>query len=323
MVVLISGVLAIAGVAAALALYYVYRRQPITLRGAVVARNSDVDKQVPIAAVKITAGDGLADGNTWSGSTGFFELTLHKWVRVGEPVPLDFRHPGYEPLHLNVLAGDKLYVAQMLPIAQPRREATDAPRVVISDIAVRYSVKTTTAVNVGSVAKAFRVVNTGNVPCRGLPPCSPGGKWKASTVSQTLEAGDGNVFRSARVSCIAGPCPFTRIKSDGFSRGGPTLKISILDWSGTTTFLFEAEVFRPLASDSVRISYPVIFGRALNFTVPAASEGVSIEADVNGEPIVFPLGPELRLAWASCTAHINPDHTKVYRCALKPGYRFK
>ena len=48
-----------------------------------------------------------------------------------------------------------------------------------------------------------------------------------------------------------------------------------------------------MVTDYVRRSYPVIFDRALNFTLPAAAEGVCIQAEVNGEAIVFPLGPNL------------------------------
>jgi hypothetical protein len=72
-----------------------------------------------------------------------------------------------------------------------------------------------------------------------------------------------------------------------------------------------------------RRSYPVVFGQALNFTLPPLAEGVTIEADVNGEGIVFPLGPDLFLSWAQCNSRINRDQTKVYRCELKPGYRFR
>jgi hypothetical protein len=72
----------------------------------------------------------------------------------------------------------------------------------------------------------------------------------------------------------------------------------------------------------VHHSYPVVFGRALNFTLPSESEGVSIEADIERSTIIFPLGPALHLSWADCNARVNPDRTKVYRCELKPGYRF-
>jgi hypothetical protein len=44
---------------------------------------------------------------------------------------------------------------------------------------------------------------------------------------------------------------------------------------------------------------------------------------VAGETIIFPLGPDLFLSWASCNSRMNPDHTSVYRCELKPGYRFQ
>ncbi len=77
-----------------------------------------------------------------------------------------------------------------------------------------------------------------------------------------------------------------------------------------------------MVSDNVRESYPVIFGQTLNFTLPANSEGVSIEAELDGTPVVFPLGPNLFLSWADCNARVNKDQTKVYRCELKPGHRF-
>jgi hypothetical protein len=97
-----------------------------------------------------------------------------------------------------------------------------------------------------------------------------------------------------------------------------------LNWSDTATFLLEAEVLHTAISSDVRESYPVIFGRALNFTLPATEEGVSLEAEVNGAPMVFPLGPELYLSWATCTARTNNDEEKttVYQCELKPGNQF-
>jgi hypothetical protein len=70
-------------------------------------------------------------------------------------------------------------------------------------------------------------------------------------------------------------------------------KVIARNWSDTTTFLLEAEVVHPMTSDKVRETYPVIFGRALNFSLPAAAEGPSIEAEIDGEAIIFPLGPSL------------------------------
>jgi hypothetical protein len=77
-----------------------------------------------------------------------------------------------------------------------------------------------------------------------------------------------------------------------------------------------------MISDVIHESYPTIFGPTLNFILPIGAEGISLEADLNGQTIVFPLGPDLYLSWASCNARVNPDQTRVYRCELKPGYRF-
>jgi hypothetical protein len=84
----------------------------------------------------------------------------------------------------------------------------------------------------------------------------------------------------------------------------------------------EAEVVHPMTSDVVRNSYPVVFGDAFNFILPPSAEGISLQADLNGETIVFPLGPALILSWADCNVRINQDKNRVFRCELKPDYRW-
>jgi hypothetical protein len=178
--------------------------------------------------------------------------------------------------------------------------------------------------NIGSMVKTFQVVNQGNLPCENRDPCSPDGNWKASLGSVTLDAGEGNEYRDVRASCIAGPCPFTKIDTSGFLHGGRVITASVLNWSDTTTFLLEAEVFHTSLGSSVRELYPVIYGRSFNFVLPASTVGSSIEAEESGTPIIFPLGPELYLSWADCTMKRSSEEDKSmsYRCELKPGYRF-
>jgi len=197
------------------------------------------------------------------------------------------------------------------------------PQIRVGNVRVRYSIKALTEINVGSAVQTFEVENKGNVPCKGQHPCSPDGKWKAALGSASLDAGPGNELQDARASCIAGPCPFTKIESDHLPQGEQLIKVTARNWSDTATFLLEAEVFHPMVSDIIHESYPVIFGEGLNFTLPSAAEGVNIQADIDGQTVIFPLGPSLFLSWASCNARVNPDQTRVYRCALKPGYRFQ
>jgi hypothetical protein len=203
------------------------------------------------------------------------------------------------------------------------RPVPKQPQTIVSNIRVRYSVKSTAEANIGSAVKTFEVVNTGNVPCNGHLPCSPDGKWKATVGETALDAGEGDEFRNARVSCIAGPCPFTRIEFQNLSHGGRTLNVAARNWSDTATFLIEAEVVHPMVSDIVRESYPVIFGPSVNFSLPGSAEGLSIRADINADPIVFPLGPDLHLSWASCHVRVDKDGSRTYRCELKSGYAFK
>ncbi len=299
------------------------KARPVTLKGAVLSEDTDPQKQQPIADVEITGSNGYAVSKTTSDNSGFFSLTLPKELRIRQSVKLRFRHPEYEPLDLNEFVGNKLYLVHMTPLPSPVKTDSKQAPTMISNIRVRYSVKTTGEANVGSAVKTFEVANKGNIPCSGRPPCSPDGKWKAAIGETALDAGEGDEFRNARVSCIAGPCPFTRVEFQNLSNGGRIMNVAARNWSDTATFLIEAEVVRPMVSDIVRESYPVIFGPSLNFSLPGSAEGLSILADVNAEPIVFPLGPDLFLSWATCHVRVDKDLSRTYRCELKPGYGFK
>jgi len=294
---------------------------PLVVRGAVVMQNADPTKELPVGQAEITLVGGVS-ATTKSDDSGFYRLLLPPGTRPGQPLVVHFEHPDYEALDLRVAADDRLYVAHLPAVERPMPPDHHGPQVKISNVVVRYSVNTINSVNVGSAVKTFEVVNKGNVPCNSQRPCSPDGQWKAALGTATMDAGAGNEFHNARASCIAGPCAFTRIEENNFARDSQTLKVSVLNWSATTTFLLEAEVFHPTVSSLLRQSYPLIFERALTFTLPGSAEGVSIEAQMNDSPIVFPLGPALILSWATCQQVVNKDGSRVYRCELKPEYRF-
>ena len=309
------------------AIWFVLNRvavtQPVTVTGAVLVRNEDANKQTSISGVKVAVGQGTTRRDVLTSAAGYFELTLGKQVTVGQPILLEFRHPEYMPQDLTVFAGDRLVVVRLVPLLDSTPETAVPQPIAVSNVKVRYTVTTSSLFNTGSVAKTFRVPGTGGLPCHHHHPCSPDQKWKATIGTSALEAPRGDIFSNARVSCIAGPCSFTRIRSDGFSRGGPRLTVAIIGWSDSTTFLFEAEVFREMMGSSERVSYPVIFGQTLHFTVPAGAEGACLEADLDHDSIVFPLGPQALLSWAVCAISENADHAKAYQCELKPGYSFK
>ena len=301
----------------------------ITIEGAVIQRDADTEKELPIAGVAITASDGVKSATTESEASGYFKIVLQKGVLSGKPVTVSFRHTSYDPLDLNVQPGrletqNELYIAAMIPVPAKIAAGPRRPEKVVSNIRVRYTTNSRTETNVGSAVKTFQVINKGNVPCQKQSPCSPDGKWKASWGSVSLDAGADNTFENVRASCIAGPCPFTRIDTSGFIHGGRNIRVAALNWSDTATFLMQAEVYRTAISSNVRELYPVIFGRTLNFTLPPTQEGVSLQGEIDGSPMVFPLGPHLNLSWAVCTVRTGPEKEKtaVYRCELKPDYRF-
>jgi hypothetical protein len=297
--------------------------QERSLVGAVLTADADPRKQLPIPNVEITAVADGAAARTISDSSGFFRVNWRSGVWRGEQVRLRFRHPDYQTLEIVQPLTNQLYIVRLTASASMRDLQTHEPEVPVAGIRIRYSVKATTTINIGSMARTLEVINTGNVPCEKHSSCSPDGKWRAAIGSLSLDAGDGQEFQNVRVSCIAGPCPFTRIESDGFSRGGRKIDASVRAWSDTVIFLVEAEVVRIMLSDTIRQAYPSIFGRDMTFTLPPTGQGPSIEAEVNGVDIVFPLGPDLSLSWASCNLQVAPNRTKLYSCELKPGYRFR
>lgn len=306
------------------------RARAIIIHGSVIRHDSDTRKELPIEGVTVTASNGTSQVTVHSDVNGYFQLSYPQILWPGRIVDLSFEHAGYEPLDLKLQSGIRLttrqlYVAAMEPLPEPSVETPTGKPSVVTNIRVRYTVNSESLNNVGSAVKIFQVINQGNRPCNHQSPCSPDGNWKASTGSVSLDAGQGNEFRDVRVSCIAGPCPFTHIDSSGYANGGRNIIASAVDWSDTATFLLEAEVYRDSINSNVRELYPVIFGQTLHFTLPPTQEGVSIEAEIDGAPMVFPLGPDLYLSWATCTIRTGSDadnKATVYRCELKPGYRF-
>jgi len=306
---------------AALAIIRSQRQKPVVLRGAIIVADTDPRKQLPIGGVSVSA-DHMQGIDSKSDSAGFFALTLPRPVRRSHPIVLHFRHPQYRPLDLNDYVGNQLYIVHLVPLDN-KPATNEQPRIKVGNVRVRYTVKGQTELNVGSAVRTFEVQNLGNVPCKNQHPCSPDGRWKAALGSATLDAGRGNEFRSARASCIAGPCPFTRIETDSMSDGNQVLTLTVRDWSDTATFLLEAEVFHPMVTQMEHWSYPAIFGEGFSFTLPPTAESVSMEADLDGQTIIFPMGPALQMSWASCDSGSNPDQGRIYRCTLRPGFRFQ
>jgi hypothetical protein len=316
------------GLAAALALVLVKRSrafQPLHLSGVVLRADSDPGKQVPLGGAEVRAVSGSSNAVTKSDAAGFFTIDLEpSWDR-DRKVALAFRHDGYEPLASRGWRNGQICIARMLPVERVKPIASNrivAAVAIRSDVRVRYSIKTTTTTNVGSVAKPFEARNRGFAPCGGAPVCSPDGKWRATLNSQVFDAGSGNEFRNARLSCIAGPCPFSKVTEENLAQPGRIIRLSVLNWSDTVTYFLEAEVTHTAIANMVRYLYPFISGPAMNFTLPPGSEGPSVEADLGGSEIVFPLGPALRLSWATCSATRAADHTTQFRCELKDGYEF-
>lgn len=299
------------------------KRQSTFIQGAIVKHNPDTRKESPIEGVEVSAADGSAIHDVKSDFAGYFRLPLEPQIVPGQSVVLNFQHPDYLPANLQATVANNLYVVEMAPVHGEVEADLNEKQVMVANVLIRYSIGSSVLENIGTGEKTFQVENHGNVPCNGQKPCSPDGKWKAATVSASLDSGEGNLFQNGRVSCIAGPCPFTKIDSDGFSHPARAISVTVRDWSDTTTFLLQAEVFHSESSNLIRFSYPVIFGRSMNFTLPNDAEGPTIEAEMDGSQIIFPLAPDPILSWADCSVRVEKKQGKDYRCELKAGYSFK
>ena len=310
-------------------LFLAPRRSPapnsISITGVILAEDPDPKKQVAVANAGVTATAGSDSSTTHSDLSGLFRFSLPLPPKENPAVSLNFQAAGYQPLLLSNVVPGRLLVVRLPPAtgASSREGAPTVATITSDSVNVRYTTKMTTTTNVGALVKTFEAANTGGLPCDGGPVCSPDGKWRATVSSAVFEATSGNQFLNARVSCIAGPCPFTRVEADNLANPGSGIRVSIRNWADTATFLVEAEVSRIIHGDVVRQSIPAIFGPAFSFTLPPGGEGPSIQAEVNGTSIVFPLGPEHRLSWAACNVQTASGGTQVFRCELKPGCRFR
>jgi hypothetical protein len=286
--------------------------------GVVLTDDADPSQQTPLAGVDISGTVGRRVVNAKSDPSGFFRITLPITARLGRPVKLRFAREGYKAEDVSLVPSDALFVQRLKAIVR----RANAQHTVGSNIRIRYTVKTTSFIDVGTVVRTFQVRNIGNEPCRGNAPCSPNGQWKAAAGELRLDAQEGNRFRNASVSCIAGPCPFTRIESEDLREDDRLFVVSALNWSDTTTFLVEADVVHNQITDMVRQSFAVEFNRSLTFSLPPTAGGPSIRAEVDGQDLVFPLGPDLILSWAQCSVKVDADRSQSYTCELMPQYRF-
>src|SRR5450755_2203521 len=142
---------------------YSPHRKPVSLKGAVIVQDPDSRERLPIADVEVSVSGDAVVAKVKSDSSGLFTILLPESVRRGRQVTLQFRHPAYEPLDLQESVSDKLYIAQMAPLGRKSSKTSNRPTTTIARVRVRYSIKAMSTVNIGSAAKPFQVVNTGNV----------------------------------------------------------------------------------------------------------------------------------------------------------------
>ena len=180
------------------------------VEGAVMKDDIDPEKRYPLNGVQVIDSDtpGLALGPVTTQEDGSFKLKLRPDARSGQSIDLQFTAAGYQKKTANAAVGvDVNYTFYLWP-SLPTVSLSSNQRRSVTATVVR--VADTFAEN---QSKTFQIPNYGSVRCNGGGPCSPDGKWKASVVTSTLDAGLGNKFISCKVVCVAGPCPWTKVNS--------------------------------------------------------------------------------------------------------------
>src|SRR3954454_15163989 len=98
-----------------------WRPRTITIQGAVIRKDADVRKELPIANTTVTATDGMMTVRAQTDASGYFHLRFRENVWPGQTVTLSFRNPDYESYDLALRPGirsttQKLYIAKLTPI---------------------------------------------------------------------------------------------------------------------------------------------------------------------------------------------------------------
>ena len=106
----------------------------LSVQGAVIRRDEDPRKQLPIADAVVTLSNGVTSIKTQSDASGYFRITFPEVVWPGQTLNLNFQNPGYQTLNMPVqaalrLSTRELYVAAMKPLAAKSRSRAEWSRV--------------------------------------------------------------------------------------------------------------------------------------------------------------------------------------------------
>src|SRR5688572_30837473 len=151
------------GVAAGAAIAITMKLRPTEelhlVTGAVLAEDSDLHKQRPVAQARVTA---VADGSTgsaFSDESGLFRLTMEPPISPEQSITLTVHHPDYLPFAASDLSAGKLQLLRMTPSPRGTKAATGKADVAIGNVRVRYAFRTATSQEVASAAETFDIVN--------------------------------------------------------------------------------------------------------------------------------------------------------------------
>ena len=139
--------------------------------GAVVIADADPRKQLPIPNVAISGEVRGVTVWTKSNAAGYFRLTWPSGLWWGQGLRLQFQQAQYQPLTTIETLTHQLYIARLKPSVSGQREKRRRARQIAksANLRVRYTVKATNTIDIGTSSETFQVVNTANVSCSHAP----------------------------------------------------------------------------------------------------------------------------------------------------------
>ena len=175
-----AGLAAVAIITALVVRSQRWRPRTISIQGAVIRKDADPRRELPIGNVVVTATDGLMTVRTQSDASGYFNLKFRENVWPGQTVTLSFRSPDYESYDVTVHPGirsttQKLYVAALIPIRPDSQPKTAKKASVVSNIRIRYTVNSQGDNNIGSAVLPVPGCEPGQRPLQ--PPGAMLSRW--------------------------------------------------------------------------------------------------------------------------------------------------
>jgi hypothetical protein len=206
--------------------------QHILIQGAIMRSDAKPSNRSVIKDVEVDYQEDGIEKHAMTNQSGGFNILLGSKLKAGDLLTLRFHKHCYQDF------SDTISVAA---VPYPRYLWPELDQNCIDPAITALSLEFR---NVGIMQATLQITTRGSVPCQ-KSPCSPDNKWQAAQGSVSLDAGGDNSFSGGTFGCVAGPCPFSEIVADNFSKGGTRISGEAKTWSDDVTYVLKGTLSGP------------------------------------------------------------------------------